>query len=126
MRSTLTKIIKLKEEEKRIKELTRECVECGEMFYNPHPLAMTCSNRCSRRRSNRIRRIKEGDRINKHNFVDKGITLVKLYKRDNGICYLCGESCDFKDKVITKEGHHIVGPTYPSMDHVKQIGRAHV
>lgn len=123
LRTTLTKIIKLKEEEERIKELTRECEECGDSFYNPHPLALTCSQKCSRRRSNRLSKIHEGKRINKDNLVDKGITLEKLYKRDKGVCYLCGYECNTNDIKVTDEGHYIVGETYPSIEHVKPLSK---
>src|SRR5699024_8587010 len=47
LRNSLIRVIKYKEEQDRIKELTRECEECGELFYNPHPLALTCSQKCS-------------------------------------------------------------------------------
>ena len=120
---TLVGIAKLKEEEGRIKELTRECKECGGMFYDPHPLTLTCSKKCSRRRKNRVTKYYDGKRINKHNLVDKNISLKRLYKRDKGTCYLCGERCDYNDKVVTEEGYYIVGETYPSIDHVKPLSR---
>lgn len=123
LRTTLVKIIKLKEEEERIEELTRECEECGDSFYNPHPLALTCSQKCSRRRSNRLSKIHEGKRINKDNLVDKDITLEKLYKRDKGMCYLCGYECNTNDIKVTDEGHYIVGETYPSIEHVKPLSK---
>lgn len=123
LRTVLVKIIKLKEEEERIKELTRTCEECGKIFYDPHPLTLTCSKKCSRRRQNRVSKYYDKTRINKRNLVDKDISLEKLYKRDKGICYLCGERCDYNDKVITKEGYYIVGETYPSIDHVKPLSK---
>lgn len=123
LRTTLTKVSKLKEEEERIRELTRECEECGVMFYDPLPHSLTCSKECSRKRSNRVIRYHDRNRINKHNLVDKDISLKRLYKRDTGICYLCGEPCDYNDKVITVEGHYIVGRTYPSIEHVKPLSK---
>ena len=123
LRNSLIRVIKHKEEQERIKRLTRECEECGTMFYDPHPNTLTCSSECSRKRSKRLSRYYKRKRINKHNLVDKDISLKKLYKRDKGICYLCGEPCDFNDKVITDEGHYIVGETYPSIDHVIPIAK---
>ena len=123
LRSSLLKAIKVKENEEKIKRLTRECDECGRLFYHPHPSTVTCSKECSRKRKNRVSKILEGSRINKRNLVDKGITLKKLYKRDKGKCYLCGDVCDFNDMEITTHGHYIVGPTYPSIDHVKPLSK---
>ena len=105
------------------KELTRPCVECGTPFYNPHPLVLTCTPLCSKRRKNRIKQLHNSKRLNEHNIVDKDITLQKLFKKYKGICYLCGKKCDFNDKVITEEGYTIVGKTYPSIEHVIPISK---
>lgn len=110
-------------QEKKIKELTRQCVECGDTFYNPSPNVLTCSSECSRKRSRRISRMIYKGRINENNLVDKNISLTKLYKRDGGTCYLCGEWCDWNDKVITDEGHTIVGESYPSIEHVVPLSK---
>ena len=110
---------KLREE----KELTRPCVECGTPFYNPHPLVLTCTPLCSKRRKNRIKQLRNSKRLNESNIIDKDITLQKLFKKYGGICYLCGKECDFNDKVITEEGYTIVGKTYPSIEHVIPISK---
>lgn len=120
---SLALAIKHKEEQEKIEALTRECEECGDVFYNPHPINKTCSPRCSKRRSNRMMKLYASKRINEHNLVDKGISLRKLYKRDKGVCYLCGYMCDKKDVSITDEGYYIVGPAYPSVDHVEPLSK---
>ena len=107
----------------RVVELTRPCVECGTPFYNPHPLALTCSPLCSKRRANRHLRLYNSKRLNESNIVDKDITVQKLFDKYDGICYLCGKKCDFNDKVITEEGYTIVGKTYPSIEHVIPISK---
>ena len=107
----------------RVVELTRPCAECGTPFYNIQPHALTCSPLCSKRRSNRLQRLYNSNRLNEHNIVDKDITLQKLFDKYEGICYLCGKECDFDDKVITEEGYTIVGKTYPSIEHVIPISR---
>ena len=107
----------------RVAELTRPCVECGTPFYNPHPHALTCTPLCSKRRSNRLRRMYDSKRLNETNIVDKDITVQKLFDKYDGICYLCGKECDFNDKVITEEGYTIVGKTYPSIEHVIPISK---
>ena len=43
--------------------------------------------------------------------VDKGVTLPKLYKRDNGICQICGMVC-----VYSGDGRK--EQLYPSIDHI--------
>lgn len=111
------------EKQNRIDLLTRECVECGEMFYNPSPKVLTCSTECSRKRSRRISRTIYKGRINDSNLVDINITLTKLYKRYEGMCYLCGIQCDWNDKVITDKGHTIVGKSYPSIEHVIPLSK---
>jgi|SRR5690625_579711 len=110
-----------KEECQRIEELTRNCEECGNKFYDPHPSTLACSDECRRRRNNRVSRLYRNNRYNEHNLIDKDITLTKLYERDKGICYLCGKPCDYDDITITEEGHYIVGRNYPSIDHVLAI-----
>lgn len=114
---------KVIEERNRIDSLTRRCVECGEMFYNPSPNVLTCSTECSRKRSRRISRTIYKGRINDSNLVDKNITLTKLYNRDDGMCYLCGIQCDWDDKVTTDKGHTIVGKSYPSIEHMIPLSK---
>lgn len=65
-----------------------------------------------------MRKLYESDRLNQSNIIDEDITLKKLYKRDEGICYICGDGCDYEDKYITNEGYFVVGKKYPSIDHV--------
>lgn len=55
--------------------------------------------------------------------VDSDIDLYKLYQRDNGICHICGDKCDFEDFTRGKNGCFIVGITYPSIDHVIPISK---
>ena len=107
----------------KVIELTRPCVECGTPFYNIQPHALTCSPLCSKRRANRLQRLYNSNRLNESNIVDKDITVQKLFNKYEGICYLCGEKCDFSDKVITEEGYTIVGKTYPSIEHVIPISK---
>lgn len=125
LRNALNKAIKFKldaqAEQERIKELTRPCEECGEVFYDIHPHTLTCSSECRRKRNNRQAKLYNSTRLNETNIIDRDITLEKLYKRDDGICYLCGGECDYYDHTITLEGHYIAGPTHPSIEHVIAI-----
>ena len=48
---------------------------------------------------------------------DKDATLKALYEKYNGICYLCGEVCDWNDG-RWERGVFRVGGRYPSREHV--------
>lgn len=115
--------IKELEREEEIKELTRPCLECGDMFYNPSHTVLVCSSECSRKRNRRLSRMAYKRRINEHNLVDKDISLVRLYKRDGGVCYICGEHCNWSDKEVTEEGYTIVGDKYPTIEHVIPLSK---
>lgn len=107
----------------RVVELTRPCVECGTTFYNILPGALTCTALCSKRRANRLKKLYNSNRLNESNIVDKDITVQKLFKKYDGVCYLCGKECDFNDKAVTEEGYTIVGKTYPSIEHVIPVSK---
>ena len=90
------------------------CVVCGASFETYNPAQKTCSQECGKR----LKHAHKHKRIPKNQLVDKDITLEALYKRDSGVCYLCGKLCDWDDK----DGN-IVGPNYPSIDHMIPISR---
>lgn len=100
------------------------CRNCGTEFciestgYNSE---VSCSERCQRRWHERIKNEKRMDKLKKRRH-DTDITLEKLYKRDAGVCYLCGRVCDWTD-IIEKNGTMVAGDNYPSIDHVKPIAK---
>ena len=104
---------------------TRVCPVCGAEFTTWLPHKETCTEKCSRRLRNlghqkyADRRI---ERIQENGYVDKSITLAKLLKRDNGICYLCGEKVDVDDYII-RDDIKIVGDNYPSIDHIVPVAK---
>lgn len=120
--------IKKSEEEKRYRFWSQDftqteikfvvCDECGRHFIPDQSSRKYCSDECRRKVRNRghDRRLKKAD------VIDKTITLQKVYKRDNGICWICGGTCNYNDyKVIN--GITIVGRDYPSIDHVLPLAR---
>ena len=113
---------RIKEAERKAKIKTKVCTECGETFETIRPNQLTCSKECSRLRKNRLRRHYKEKRYNETNLIDKDITVKVLYKRDKGICYICGGKCDFKDHTQIN-GHFTAGPNYPSIDHIIPIAR---
>lgn len=95
---------------KQIELLILVCEECGTVFTSKRNNARFCPD-CRRRRANNHK----DHRITKDKKVDKDITLRKLYARDEGRCWICGELCD-----INAEPNSQV---YPSIDHVLAISQ---
>ena len=120
-----------------LNDKTHICTVCGKSFsiadymedrglkqiqHNPS----YCSNACMRKLNNRRskeckKRAGDFDRGNHRHRAKKygvayesGITLKKVFKRDNGICQICGKPCDWSDRGWNK----YCGPLYPSIDHV--------
>lgn len=103
--------------------IIKQCVECGVEFETYHDGTLYCSNKCRRKRANRIHTISKDKRLRKNGKPDYSISLKKLYKRDKGICHICGERCNPKDIEVTIEGYYIAGRNYPSIDHVVPISK---
>lgn len=100
---------------KQLKRKPRECSVCGKWTLNK----VYCSMQCMGKAYNATKYVKRRVKIQAV-LVDKDITLQKLYKRDKGICYLCGDVCDWRDGV-TINGTFIAGNKYPSIDHVRPL-----
>lgn len=101
-----------------LQQLEREqkrCPVCGKWTDGNVYCSKKCASRMANSRHEARRRIKIQAVL-----VDKDITLQKLYKRDKGICYLCGDVCDWHDGV-TINGIFIAGNKYPSIDHVRPL-----
>jgi len=49
-------------------------------------------------------------------------SLRKLFNRDKGICYICGNKCDYEDYVYNNNTF-IAGNYYPSIDHVIPLAK---
>lgn len=103
--------------------LIKECVECGQKFETYHNGNLYCSDKCRNKRANRIKTVSKDKRIRRNGKIDYSISLKKLYKRDKGICYICGKECNPKDIKMTEEGYYIAGDNYPSIDHVMPIAK---
>lgn len=98
------------------------CKECGNEFETDHDKTVYCSKRCSNRFRRKKSTISKDRRITLNGKADYSISLKKLYKRDKGICHICGENCDPKDYVEYGD-IFIAGESYPSIDHVYPIAK---
>lgn len=109
---------RLQQKRNTLKQLERNqkrCVVCGSWTDGNAYCSKKCANHMSSARHEARRRAKIQAVL-----VDNDITLQKLYKRDKGICYLCGDVCDWNDSK-TINGVFIAGEKYPSIDHVRPL-----
>ena len=96
--------------------VTKVCRMCGKEFDTVKKQQVFCSSECSHLWANR----RSYNRIPKDKRVDKGINALSLFKRDSGVCWICGGKCDLND-YTTRNGVFIAGDWYPSVDHVTPI-----
>lgn len=96
---------------KRVKKLHR-CPVCGAVTDNK----IYCSTKCYAKASEAAKDANRRKKIQSA-LVDKGINLEDLFKRDNGICAICGGKCDWSDHTY-RGRYFVVGKTYPSIDHI--------
>ena len=83
-----------------------KCKMCGNDIETKNKLKIICDI-CSRKH-------KMKSHSNK--------SLKELYKRDKGICYICGTKCDYEDYTY-KGNTFIAGNYYPSIDHVIPLNK---
>ena len=98
----------------------RICPVCRQLFVVTKRRTKYCSNKCgqkvvsSRHKKTRKRLLRK--------VVDNDITLQGLYSRDKGICYICGDNCDWNDCYYS-DGVFYAGNSYPSIDHIVPISK---
>lgn len=103
------------------KQLTFGFCACGEMLNRFDGRKGKQCRICAKKAENKRSEIMRRHKISKA-LVDSDITLPKLYQKDNGICYLCGGSCDWNDKEV-RENAIVCGNQYPSIDHVIPLAK---
>lgn len=103
-------------------EKEKECVICKKVFHNSDERRKTCSQECAKilRASNHgLQRFRhKGGKIK-----DYGITLIRVYERDNGKCWICGRQTNFDDVLFTDNGQKYCGDTHPVRDHIIPLSR---
>ena len=103
---------KKREAEARRKTRIHPCPVCGTLTDRPKYCSNECAKKVQNARHETSRRIKLQDAM-----VDKNISLERLYRRDKGVCHICGGQCNWNDHKY--EGpFFIVGKEYPTIDHV--------
>lgn len=111
----------IKAEVKRIATSKRICKGCGESFRAIAKNTICCSAECQRRYTNAVNDRNRRAKI-KNALVDTDITLERVYEKDDGICYLCGDACEWID-YTDDNGVFIAGESYPSIDHVIPLSK---
>lgn len=94
-----------------------KCLVCGTLTQNPKYCCKDCLNKAKQTTHAHRRRARL-----KAQMVDKDITIEGLFRRDKGVCSLCGGRCDLEDYTV-REGVFIAGDWYPSIDHIKPISK---
>lgn len=107
---------KLNQERKK-KESLHPCAVCGKITARPKYCSDDCLHHAMNARHEYKRRIKI-----KSAYVDKGISVKSLFKRDKGVCHICGKECSLEDYII-RDGTFIAGDWYPSVDHVVALSK---
>ena len=102
----------------------RICPECGERFTRADGGYRFCSRKCAKKALHRkYRSGNHRHRARQYGVeYEPGITLRKVYEKDGGICYLCGQSTDWDDIRESGEGY-AAGPSYPTIDHVVPMSK---
>lgn len=99
----------------------RNCKCCNSIFIPKIRSQIYCSVVCQKREDRKKKRDYDRKRTLKAQRIDY-IPLHGLYERDNGICYLCGEKCDFNAVKIINGVPYALGD-YPSRDHIKPLSK---
>ena len=94
------------------------CPVCNETFIGKRKY---CSSECGEKAAKSTYRHKRRARM-KAQIIDHDITLEGVARRDNNVCWLCGEPVDWND-CINKNGLFIAGRRYPTRDHVFPLSK---
>lgn len=96
----------------------RICEECGAAFTTTYRDKMYCSRSYQNAHFTRLREDKK-----RANGRFDYIGLHELYKRDGGVCHICGDETDWNDCRHDKCGNFIAGRNYPTRDHVVPLAK---
>lgn len=114
---------KMEETRKRQETRRHDCPVCGKSTTR----RKYCSDKCCAKANWNSSAHEARRRVKiRAKYIDKDITLKRLYNRDGGQCWICGLMCDYTDKTY-RDKYMIAGDMYPSIDHVVALsdGGAH-
>ena len=96
------------------------CPVCNGLFIPTNKKQKYCGEKCIHKKfDNKDKRVRKLRALTK----DRDISLEGLFRRDKGICYLCGGQCDWNDIETREDGTKIAGDWYPSIDHVRPLSK---
>lgn len=105
------------DENRKKTQMSFNFCKCGQLI----PFGVRTCDQCKKLiQKNHARRKEYKRRIRIGKDFDKDITLERLYERDQGVCYLCNETCDWSDFQIINDAF-VVGGRYPTVEHVKAL-----
>lgn len=93
------------------------CPVCGGVAVNRKYCSDVCANK-AKSKANEVRRRHKIAKVT----VDNDITVQGLFKRDGGVCQICGKPCRLDDYVIAN-GQKQCGDWYPSIDHIVPLAK---
>lgn len=111
----------VRERIRRVKEKKHPCLVCGQVTDRPKYCSDECNKKARNVRSRAYRRAREIKLTVA--MINPEITLDELFKRDKGVCHICGAVCDKEDYKWIKRGIKVCGGNYPSIDHVKPLSK---
>lgn len=102
------------------------CQQCGKIYLPIKNQSKFCSKKCYRKYYDALKTYqheqKRKELIKKNGNADYTITLDKLIKRDNNICYICNKECNINDYTFVSNTK-VAGNYYPSIDHVIPLAK---
>lgn len=99
---------------------TCEC--CGSLFMPISKQNKYCSIECQHKVLNALGKDKRIRKI-ANALVDRNIDLKQLFKRDGGLCSICGKECRWDDSEVMDDGTFIAFKDYPSIDHIVPLSK---
>lgn len=99
---------------------TCEC--CGSLFMPISKRNKYCSIECQHKVLNALGKDKRLHKI-ANALVDRNIDLKQLFKRDGGLCSICGKECRWDDSAVMDDGTFVAFKDYPSIDHIVPLSK---
>ena len=102
---------------RRLTERIHACPVCGNITTRRLYCCDACMHKVNNHRKESKRRAMLVGAVK-----DTDIDIHELFRRDKGVCHICGGICDWNDKEIRATGI-VCGNLYPSVDHVIPLAK---